>query len=265
MTLNTSTVTAWQDAEASQYNNLRKDVIEKSWDRTVTTWSANAYVLAADAQIIALVAWQRYVFNANFTNTSSCTLNVNSLWAVAIKDLKNNDLWSWAITSWNEVEVMYDWSSMIVLSWVSATENNEWTSKIATNVEAIARTNTENQVVPIQLFDSNSIIISSPAVTAWNTSDVSYPHWLVRAPKLTTFLSHKSTTDFSSWSYDWTTNKHVAQDATNDTTFCIRISTHDFAEVLSVDATNINMRWTAGVSWGWISSWGSASIVTVIW
>ncbi len=116
MSLNTTTVSAWDDALATDYNNLRKDVIEKSWDRAVTTWSANAYVLSTDTQITAYVASQRYVFQANFTNTWSPTLNVNAIWAKTIKDFEKNELIAWDIPSWSTIETIYDWTDLIAVN-----------------------------------------------------------------------------------------------------------------------------------------------------
>jgi len=199
MSLNSSTTTAWADALASQYNNLRKDVIEKAWDRTITTWSTNAYVLTTDAQITAYSSSQRFVFQANFTNTASCTLNVNSLWAVAIKDSKNNDLWSWAITSWNEVEVIYDWSSMVVLSWVTLTSTNEWVWKIASTAEVDAWINASNLLVPAHLpvFPWTTNEYFNQSVSENNT----YTYDFTRSWTYTLSFSLISTS--SSFDYDW--------------------------------------------------------------
>jgi len=84
MTLNSSTVSAGDAATATQYNNLRKDVLENTGDYGSTTGAANAYVLAMDAQITSLVEGQIITFKANFTNTGAPTINVNSIGAKTI-------------------------------------------------------------------------------------------------------------------------------------------------------------------------------------
>lgn len=50
--MNSSTTTAGAQALAAQYNNLRKDVINRG-DYVVATGSSNAFVVALDAQIVA--------------------------------------------------------------------------------------------------------------------------------------------------------------------------------------------------------------------
>jgi len=251
MSLNTSIVTSGSDALASEYNNLRKDVIEKSWDRAVTTWSSNAYVLSTDAQITSYVAWQRYVFQANFSNTWSCTLNVNTIWAKTIKDFKWNTLWSWAVTSWNEVEVIYDWTDLIVLSGVSATTSNEWSSEMATDAEALAWIDETKYVNSKQaLIVTDTIIISRDNTTA--TWTVQYSHSLWKIPKLITFHAIYSTNQWSHWSYDWANSNVIWATwtpwASSNTSYSIRASASWSAYqtwvVSDITDTTFDIDWT---------------------
>lgn len=82
----------------------------------VTTGSANAYVAATPA-LAAYAAGNLVVFNANFTNTGSATLNLNSLGAKTIK--KNDGATNLAandIISGQLVVVRYDGTNFQMLS-----------------------------------------------------------------------------------------------------------------------------------------------------
>lgn len=59
----------------------------KSETYAVSTGSANAYVLTLSPVPTAYAAGQEFEFTANFTNTGTSTLNVNSLGAITIKKL----------------------------------------------------------------------------------------------------------------------------------------------------------------------------------
>ena len=87
-----SDVSSAQTADHSQYNNLRHDALAMAGDYATTTGSANAYVLAIDATISSLVVGMKLRWKANFTNTSACTINPNSLGALPIKKFGTQDL-----------------------------------------------------------------------------------------------------------------------------------------------------------------------------
>lgn len=116
MTLLSSTVSAWQQALATQYNNARKDILLRAWDLVTTTGSANAYLLAIDAQFTTYATGDTFVFKANFSNTASCTININSAWVKTFRDTDWDTLWAWAIQSWAILECVYDWTDMIIKS-----------------------------------------------------------------------------------------------------------------------------------------------------
>jgi len=106
-------VSANTAATATQYNNLRKDVLQNAGDYASSTGSANAYLLSIDSQIAAYDEGQVFKFKANFTNTSAATLNVNSIGAKTIK--KNNgsdDLAAGDIANGQIVNVIYDGTNL---------------------------------------------------------------------------------------------------------------------------------------------------------
>lgn len=87
MTLNTSTVVADTDILASQYNDLRKDIIELGGEYAVATGSGGAYAVTIDSQITSLATGFTVKFKANHTYSGSPTLNINGIGAVNISNL----------------------------------------------------------------------------------------------------------------------------------------------------------------------------------
>ncbi len=77
MASNSSTVASGDDALYSQYNDLRKDVLEKAGEYVVAGGSANAITLTIDSQIASYVTGQVFVFKASASNTGAVTINVN--------------------------------------------------------------------------------------------------------------------------------------------------------------------------------------------
>lgn len=107
--MNSAIVADNQDATALQYNNLRKDVVQLAGDYASTTGTVNVYVLAVDAQIVsAYVEGTVFKFKANFTNTDSATLNVNTLGAKTIKKNGSQNLAPGDIKNGQTVTVIYD-------------------------------------------------------------------------------------------------------------------------------------------------------------
>lgn len=74
----------------------------------VSTGSANAYVLAASQTISAYAQGQVFAFEANFANTGSATLNVDSVGAKTIKKHNDQNLASGDIESGQIVVVAYE-------------------------------------------------------------------------------------------------------------------------------------------------------------
>lgn len=114
MTLNSSTTSAGAQALDSQYNNLRKDVIQRAGDYATSTGSANAYILAIDAQLSALAAGDVVKFKANFTNTGAATINVNSIGVKSIKHNANEAIIAGSIISGEIITLTYDGTNFLM-------------------------------------------------------------------------------------------------------------------------------------------------------
>lgn len=84
MALNTSPVSIGDTATASQYNNLRKDIIQYAGDYGTLAGGTTAYTLDVD-NAFALVEKVAVKFKVNATNTGASTLNVES---TGVKDMK---------------------------------------------------------------------------------------------------------------------------------------------------------------------------------
>lgn len=114
--MNSAIVVAGADALASEYNNLRKDLLVMAGDRATSTGSANAYLLTIDSQLPTYAANQKVRFSANFTNTGACTIAINGQAAKAIKKNVSTDLDAGDITSGQEVELEYDGTNFQIMS-----------------------------------------------------------------------------------------------------------------------------------------------------
>lgn len=116
--LDSTVVAGGDDVLASQYNSLRKDVIQNAGDYAAAGGTANAITLAIDAQIAATYnEGQVFKFKAGSTNTGPATLNVNSIGAVSIKKTGSTlDLVAGDIVSGEIVTVLYDGTNFQLLN-----------------------------------------------------------------------------------------------------------------------------------------------------
>lgn len=80
------------------------------------TGSSNAYAISPSPAITAYASGQEFTWIANFTNTGSCTLNVNSLGVKTLKDSYGNALSANSIISGQTVKTYYNGTDMIMLS-----------------------------------------------------------------------------------------------------------------------------------------------------
>lgn len=167
MALNSIKVVAWNDAEASEYNDLRLDAIILGGEHKITTWSANAYILAIDSDYVAYASWDKFEFQANFTNTGSCTLNVNTLWAKILKDPAWNTFWSGAIVSGATIRCVYNWTDLICIWWIKATASNIWFVEMASDSEATTWTDEEKYLNSKQAKDNYDKISVTWIGTTW--------------------------------------------------------------------------------------------------
>jgi hypothetical protein len=139
--LTSSNVAGGDDALATQYNNLRKDVIQNAGDYETSAGSANAYTLSIDSAITSYAAGQVFKFNANFANTGSATLNVNTIGAKTLKKHHDVNLEAGDIESGQLVVVMYDGTNMQVLSqlgtYISTADKTTLTDGTTSDADAL--------------------------------------------------------------------------------------------------------------------------------
>jgi len=99
-----------------------------------STGSSNAYVLALSPAITAYAAGQEFVFNANFANTGSATINVSGLGAKTLQYAGRN-LVGGEIDSGQIVKIVYDGTNFQILSNL----NDEYNSlNILLNMEILS-------------------------------------------------------------------------------------------------------------------------------
>jgi hypothetical protein len=86
--------------------------IKRWYDHTnatlTSTGSSNAYVLTYSVAPTSIATGDKFAFIANFTNTGTATLNINSLGAISITRLAGATLQSGDLQSGAVVEVVYD-------------------------------------------------------------------------------------------------------------------------------------------------------------
>lgn len=111
-----ATKTAATTATAAAVNADRLDVIRNAGDYATSGGSSNAYTLAVDAQYTAYSAGDVFKFKSNFANTTTATLNVNSIGAKTIKRPDGTALIANDIISGQIVTVIYDGTDLIMVS-----------------------------------------------------------------------------------------------------------------------------------------------------
>lgn len=115
MAYNSATTTAWAQALASQYNNLRKDVLSQAGEY-VTAWgTANALTFTIDAQITAYFDGLPIPFKASASNTGAATGNVNAIGAKDIKLEDGSALVQGDIVSGRLYMLRYDGTNLILI------------------------------------------------------------------------------------------------------------------------------------------------------
>lgn len=125
---------------AEQVKDIQDDLNSKlsieeyqSWNYVYwasTTWNDD-YAITLPIAPTSYAIWQVYRFLAWTENIWPATLNVNGLWAVAIK--KNHDvaLDTWDIEAWQIVEVAYDWTNFQMNSQTATIVDMKWINSTA--------------------------------------------------------------------------------------------------------------------------------------
>lgn len=76
-------------ATASQYNNLRRDVVNNAGDYVTTTGAANSYIATIDSSYTSYAAGDKFRLKINASNTGASTLNANG---IGTKNITKNGL-----------------------------------------------------------------------------------------------------------------------------------------------------------------------------
>ena len=106
---NSATVTAGNDILATQYNNLRKDAVERQLDYYAGAGSANAFTFTAEAQYTAYVTGSKFRMKANHTIVAGgVTVNVSSIGAKSVKLPDGSDPKAGDIINGQIVDLEYD-------------------------------------------------------------------------------------------------------------------------------------------------------------
>ena len=266
MSLNSNIVTVWQDALASNYNDLRKDVLENAGEYAVATWSGSSYEITVDNEITSLSTWQIFKFEANFTNTWVVWLDANSTWNIQIKDIDWNGIIAWAIQLWSKVIVLYDWTSYIAFS-ITATESNKGLVQKTTDAESLIWTDLFKYLsaAQIRVFTLNNVDVATATVdmAVDTTTVITHNLWII--PK---YIKWTATADSSltAWTYasgwhvvSWTKERSIVREAAAWFVInsFIRISdtTGNYItwSITTVGSSQITITWTKTWSptWNW--------------
>ena len=147
MALFSNTVSVGDTCTASQYNNLRKDVLTYGGDYAVATGSANAYVLDVDNQYV-LQAGTQVKFKANFVNTGSATINVESTGVKTIKKPDGSTLAAGDIQNNQVCNLFYDGTDYILISAIGQITDN-------LNFDYPAGENIDGTTTPVAVYVSD--------------------------------------------------------------------------------------------------------------
>lgn len=100
----------------SDVQGLRLDLLNAGGDFQTSTGSADTYVLALDAQIVALAGGMAIPFIVNHTNEDAATLNVNAIGAIDIINIDGSALSHSQLLSGMLAVVYYDGTDFILMN-----------------------------------------------------------------------------------------------------------------------------------------------------
>lgn len=157
--LDSTTVAAGDDALATDYNELRLDVIKNAGDYETAGGTGDVITLATDAQYVAYAAGDVIRFQASALNTGVTTINVNSLGAQTIKKHNDQDLEAGDIESGQEVVIQYDGTNFQMVSQLGVFISSADKTTLTDGSEANALH--EHDQTFIGAFQNNSVPASS--------------------------------------------------------------------------------------------------------
>lgn len=155
-----TTKAANDDVTATNNNNIRADCIRRAGDYETAAGTGDAITLAIDSSIAAYAAGQVFRFQAAAANTTSATLNVNSLGAKTIKKYNDQNLVANDIESGMEVCVIYDGTNM------------QLQTPTATTPTPVSVQNSSYVYAADAEASDTYVITLSPAPTAYATGQV---------------------------------------------------------------------------------------------
>jgi hypothetical protein len=176
------------------------DVIknERSWVFVyywLSTWW-DTYVCTSNTPTVpaltAYTTWMKVRFKADAANTWACSINIDTLWAKSIKTKAWNDPMDNAILANQFVELIYDWTNMVLQQDIPASETDSWVVELATLAEFDAWVDTTRYVNCYQAKQLNPIAWTSSTIFTANTE---------RTWTDTTYTKKKEASILNTWTY----------------------------------------------------------------
>jgi len=145
----------------------------------------------------------------------------------------------------------------------AADETKKWMVERATDAEADAWTDTTRYITPAQaVLKTNTISISKNLSDA--TVSTVYGHSLGKTPKLITFNAIYATNQWSSWTYDWTTNRCIFPTWTPWVTSSTLFSIHPTATVWTTQQWAVSSRTSTNFTIDWTKVWAPTGIAEIL-
>ena len=246
MALNSNVVASGDDALYTQYNDIRKDIIQRAGEYAIAGGTTDVLTLAVDAQITAYITGQVIIFQASATNTGAVTINVNSIGAKAIKRKNGDALSAGDIVNGRIYFVIYNGINFYLYEFIADSQSALLVGGVASNADSL---HTHTGLVLQTFIHTFTYSLS----TASGTTVIA--HGLGISPKLIKAEAYYGGLR-SLGSSDGTSNKCIyfdSSNALNSSTRCIYLgdSSNRQEATITVDATNITVNWTkAGIPTG---------------
>jgi hypothetical protein len=245
----------------------------QSW--TWTYWADagwdDTYVVALTPTLSAYTAWQTLRAKVTTANTGACSFDFWP-WAKNVKTLDGNDPQTGAIRANMVVELVYDWTNLILQSEDIASTGNKGVIEIWTTAEQLAYADTSRAVTAewLWLAITGKPLTVTRAMNAASSTQTS-AHWFSKTPKWCTAFSiiEWEPNSRSQGCSDWSTHYSVyASEEWNggsvtqatwvSTSYAIFLKCSagtsagqysQQAATITFDATNVNIVWTKTSSW----------------
>lgn len=129
---------------------------EQSWTFIywVSTDLTDTYTTELTPTLTAYTTWMSVKVKFDTANTWACSLNIDWLWAKAIKSRDWNDIQDWVIKAGWIYELIYDWTNFVIQTEDFATAINKGIVEMLTDVEATAWTDETRYINSKQAKDN---------------------------------------------------------------------------------------------------------------